>query len=119
MDLTNPQVVLVKLTNGENFVARVTENPNDKYEIRKPIVFRIVQAEGSPPQVQPMPWLPFHDITTSVFLPKNQVLCFASLDKEVQNMYNQVVGEGILIGGQSEVKALDQMKTKLGNKRGR
>lgn len=111
------EVVLVKILTGEVFVARVSkELDKDAFLIKKPIVFHAARGEQGL-GFQPMPWLLTHDMEEPLVISGSHIVCFAKVDREIKNVYNKIVGEGIQLANETEMRAIDHMSQKLGNKR--
>ena len=85
-------VKIVKLTNGEELVGKVTVSKDNKRVSVENAVRFILQQDG----IGMMPYIPLTSDKTIEFDAK-MVLCYCTLEDEVLNAYNAKHGSGILV----------------------
>lgn len=77
-------IVTIKLTSGEELVARLNNELEDQYELSKPVVLTM-----SPQGIAMVPYLITVSPTQDVRLAKNVVTVIASTDKAAADQYLQ------------------------------
>lgn len=87
-----PEVKLVKLKNGEQFVAAVIKiEGQDSLAVFNPLVLNLVPVDQAGQQmgVQTRPWLMFNRSDEGVQIKASEVLCITNVDPQVLDLFNE------------------------------
>ena len=83
---------IVRLSTGEELVAKVTEN-EDSYTLKKPAI--LIPAGRD--QLAFGQWLPYGDIANGIEINKKYVVFIINPMSELANQYSESFGSGIVV----------------------
>ena len=94
------QILVFKLTNGEEFIAKVTLETTENYVLDHPVRFQRVDQPGQPqPQTAMIPFMNYvnQDSATSITIAKSFIMCTGEPDEGLKGAWNQSYGSQIVL----------------------
>lgn len=88
-------VTLIKMINGEEIIAKVSNEDEDTITVEKPAIVMLQPGQNNQVQVQMGPWDSFTD--KPIAISKPSVMYIAEPTTELLNSYNQNFGSGLVM----------------------
>tara|TARA_R110000824_G_scaffold165537_1_gene342135 strand:- start:1011 stop:1334 length:324 start_codon:yes stop_codon:yes gene_type:complete len=92
-------VKLIRLTTGEELVAKITEQTPDTYLIKNPAI--LIPAGRD--QLAFGQWLPYANIKDGLEIKKKSVVFITEPMEELYNQYSTSFGSGIVVPGKGPI----------------
>jgi hypothetical protein len=103
------EVKLIRLTTGEELVAKITEQTSDTYLIKNPAI--LIPAGRD--QLAFGQWLPYANIKDGIEIEKKFVIFITEPMEELYNQYSSSFGSGIVVPSSGPVVGSSPAPLKL------
>ena len=87
------EIKLIRLTSGEELIAKTEQVDNESYIIKKPAIL----IPAGKDQLAFGQWLPYANIDDGVEIPSEFVMFVVDPVEELMNQYNSSFGSGIVV----------------------
>ncbi len=102
-------ISIIKLSNGETLLARVTFRDGNKMTVKEPLKLDIVEHFGGPAMITTF-WVPFEEDNLSVDINMQHVIMSVEVPKDIRGFYTKSLSK---VRGEVDKENIDQLKERV------